>query len=437
MSFENGHAVIIGVETYKNDPSLTIPIAGTEAKQITEIISAPQFGGYRSDQVTFLTRSAATHANTIASLEALADTTGPEATIFLYFVGHGVNGKDGYWYFMCHDTVLENGQADPETGLSEVALIRQLRRLPTQRLFLCMNACFSGRISPILAPLSESISGLSAPPPNLTYGLLGTGRGRIILTASRADQPSYFSPGQSSTHFGQAFISALKGDGVASRGGYISAFRLYEYVYDEVSRSVNEAFNEVQQPELTVLKGTGSFAIANHRGGRTDGKFTDHDPLPATGKEISPSLSDRLLKSYFNVDQSEGSAPAVSNQTAKTGKVDRSFIAGNVTQNSVQIKNGDYYAGPVNIQIGDSDKSSIIVKQIHQLMSTINRLSLDPDILASIEHDLFTIQRLLQKPEPVYTLIERKLNSVVETLKDEGLNRLAADVLRLKNACQS
>ena len=48
-----------------------------------------------------------------------------------------------------------------------------------------------------------------------------------------------------------------------SRGGFISAYDLYASMYDTVSEKVQELYKREQQPELTVLKGLGSFAVAS------------------------------------------------------------------------------------------------------------------------------------------------------------------------------
>ena len=96
--------------------------------------------------------------------------------------------------------------------------------------------------------------------------MLGTGEGRVIITACRENQKSYFVRKEPTTIFANALVRGLRGEGLQSRRGYISVFDLYEYVYQEVRDEVHRRFDLVQEVELTIHKGVGALAVALHRG---------------------------------------------------------------------------------------------------------------------------------------------------------------------------
>jgi hypothetical protein len=162
-------------------------------------------------------------------------------------------------------------------GVSEQELLQKLRAIKAKRLLLIVNACHSGEISPVLGPGEEGIGGTQFPKKTAAT-LLATGSGRVIITACREHQVSFVGDG-SLTLFGQALVDGLqgKGDYVTNRGGFISAYDLYSHLYDtlqawvpqKVDADVRAQYGTVQEPELTVLKGVGPFAVALYSGATT------------------------------------------------------------------------------------------------------------------------------------------------------------------------
>src|SRR5262249_7562064 len=124
------------------------------------------------------------------------------------------------------------------------------------------------------------------PPDETTAALLATGAGRIIISACRAAQRSHIGFGKL-TLFTQALVSGLLGQGVEGRNGYISAFDLYTHLYTTVSQKVQQQYGALQEPELTILKGVGPFAVSLYRGAATLGAF-DERAAAAPGAAVRP-----------------------------------------------------------------------------------------------------------------------------------------------------
>ena len=229
MPFTNGYALIIGVGLYQHMSQYNVPIAARDADGVRETLLDPDLCAYPAGQVTLLTNENATRAAVLSALEGLSAQLDADSTLFLFFVGHGVYGADGNYYLTTRDSQLDGKRLRAGTGVSEIELLDKLRQIKAKRMLLVINACHSGELSPSF-DVSDSLSSES-PPQKLTEALLSTGEGRITITACRPEQKSWIGTGKLSI-FTDAVVSGLKG-GAPNRNGYISAYGLYEYLYQE------------------------------------------------------------------------------------------------------------------------------------------------------------------------------------------------------------
>lgn len=296
MTFFTGHALVIGVGHYQHMSNYNVPIAAKDAAAVAEMLKNPAICGYPADQVILLTDQNATRAAILSALESLVTKVDADSTLFLFFVGHGVYGTDGNYYLTTHDSQLQGKQVAAGTGISDTELLDKLRQLKAKRMLLVINACHSGELSPSFDIGDESLD--SQPPPQkLADALLSTGEGRITITACRPEQKSWIGSGKLSI-FTRALVNGLKGAAPNNRG-YISAFGLYEHVYIE-SKEGAEELGQEQEPELTVLKGVGSFPVALYRGASQPGTFDVDESIPAETaiRQVSPEKSQRIYQRY-------------------------------------------------------------------------------------------------------------------------------------------
>ena len=295
MPFTHGHALVIGVSQYQHISQHNVPIATADAESLCAVLQNPAYCSYPVGQVKLLTKEKATLPDVLSALDELATKLDTEDTLFLFFVGHGVYGTDGNYYLTTHDTQLKGSQVVPGTGVSDAELVDKLRQIKAKRMFLIINSCHSGELSPSF-DLDESFS--SEPPPQkLTDALLSTGEGRITITACRSGQRSWIGGGKLSI-FSAALVSGLKG-AAPNSNGYISAFGLYEHLYHE-TREAAEGLGQVQEPELTVIKGVGPFPVALFHGASAPGAFdiSEDVPIETAVRQISPEKSQRFLNQY-------------------------------------------------------------------------------------------------------------------------------------------
>ncbi|MEI6179305.1 MAG: caspase family protein, partial [Chloroflexales bacterium] len=303
MPFPTAHALLIGIGTYQYVPRINVPITVADANAVAAVLRDPQCCGYRPEQVRLLSDATASRAGILATLDSLAAQVGEGDTVFVFYAGHGEYGDDGY-YLTTHDTQLDGRKVLTGSGLREAELIAKLRAIKAKRLLLIVNACHSGEISPVLAPSEAPQTGTPLPS-QIAAALLGTGEGRVIISACRENQYAFIGPGPLSL-FTQALVDGLQGKGVSSNRGYISLFDLYTHLYfaleDAVPRKVaawvRQHYGEKQEPELTMLKGVGPFAVALYRGATTLGDFdaSGSPPNSTAVREVNPAYSQAMLR---------------------------------------------------------------------------------------------------------------------------------------------
>ena len=364
MPFTHGHALIIGIGSYQHQPGLNVPITAADAQAVATVLRDPQYCGYPETQVTQLSNAGATRAGILAALTDLATRTKPDDTVLLFYSGHGEYSADGVYQLTTHDTRLAQRKVVAGTGISQPELLDKLRAIPAKRLILLINACHAGELSPVLGDSDHPFTGQPLPQ-QASDAVLATGSGRIIMTACRENQVSYVGPGQI-TIFAQALTDGLRGQGLSGRAGYISAFDLYTHLYFAVGEAVEkripaalrQRYGNTQEPELTVLKGVGPFAMALYRGATTLGDFpTDHMPPDDTAlREVSPARSQWAFQQSISGAGAVGIGGSASNSPITTGSNNTVIQSG---RDTIQAS-GDYVGGD-KINVGDVSGTGIAI----------------------------------------------------------------------------
>lgn len=342
MTFNKAHALLIGVGSYAHTPRLNVPITAADAGAVAAVLRDPQYCGYLPERVALLSDAAASRQGVLDALGALASSAGAGDTVLIFYAGHGEYGEDGY-YLTTYDTRLANRKVVAGSGLREAELIDRLRAIKASRLLLIVNACHSGEISPVLAAGDEPPPTGTPLPPQVSAALLGTGEGRVIISACREKQYAFIGPGPL-TLFTQALVDGLQGAGVPSSRGYISVFDLYTHLYfalDEavprvVPADVLKQYGGKQEPELTILKGVGPFAVSLWRGATALGDF-DASASPPAGtalREVNPAYARALQQQYQQTVSGDGAVGIIGSNNS-VNQAGRDIIQ----------PGGDYVAG--------------------------------------------------------------------------------------------
>jgi uncharacterized caspase-like protein len=344
MAFKNGHALVIGVGSHQHVPALNVPITVADAQAVARVLGDEAYCGYPQEQVTLLHDDTATREGILGALDRLVSSLQESDTLFIFYSGHGEYGSDGEYYLVSNDVRVADRKVVPGTGVNHGALLEALARIPARRVLMVFNACHSGEISPTLG--AEDDLGAKSLPGAAADALLGTGSGRVIITACREAQYSYIGKGER-TLFAQALVDGLRGVDVLPRGGFISAYDLYASLYDSVSDKVQNLYQRQQEPELTVLKGVGPFAVALYRGAvDTSLSAAEAEQEPPSGtavRQVRPEKAQRLFQQQIGVQI--GSISDVRDSQIN--------IAGRDVIQTVDTGGGSYNPGGVKTGGGD------------------------------------------------------------------------------------
>jgi hypothetical protein len=386
MPFDRGHALLIGVGTYQHTPRLNVPITADDARAVAQVLRDPRFCGYPASQVALLHDERATSPGILAALDDLANRAGLDDTVVVFYCGHGDFGDDGEYYLTSHETRIADKKVVAGTGLSQKTLLDKLRAIRAQRMLLLFNACHSGAVAPTLGGADEPAPAGQNPPDETTAALLATGAGRIIITACRAAQLSYVGTGKL-TLFTQALVGGLLGQGTGGRNGYISAFDLYSHVFDTVGQQVDQQFGARQEPELTILKGVGPFAVALYRGATALGAF-DERAAPAPGAAVRP-VDEQTSRAAFERIMSVGQGVAIGGDVRGSTVVGRDQVTiqdspgaitgqveGSVNQNfgseqTISTGGGDYAGGNIDKRQGGTFIDGSVVGDLSGLLGGV------------------------------------------------------------------
>ena len=302
MLFKQGHALIIGIGSYMHIPAANIPISVTDAQAFKTVLCDPRFCGYSPEHVTFLHDDQTARQGIVDALNSFAGALKAEDTFVLYYCGHGDYGEDGDYYLTTHDTQIVGDHIKKSSGIRAAELIALLRKIPAKRLLMIFNACHSGELSPSL-DMSQPVKAFGdvGLPEGEAAAILGSGEGRILITASRPEQKSWIGSGNLSL-FAQAVVDGLSGKGmlINNNAGYISVFSLYEHIYTAVKEAADK-LGHTQEPELTVLKNVGPFPVALYKGASSLGIFDSQaDALldETAVRTVDPKISQRVMQKY-------------------------------------------------------------------------------------------------------------------------------------------
>lgn len=250
------HAVIVGIDKYRDPQINNLSYARADAEALAGLIAAGIHPTER--KVRLLLDEEATKRNvTVAIGEELPRIAKPEDVILLYFACHGSpetesSPDEASRYLIAHDTEFENIYA---TGIDmERDLPHWFERIREPKLILqFIDACFSGRAGgrtfegPRLNRARAQLRTLGA----VSLKSLDLGEGRLMVTACDDDQVAREDRGFGHGVFTYYVLETLKRPHLDQET--ISVHMLYE----EVAQSVRKYTVGRQVP---VINGRSRFA---------------------------------------------------------------------------------------------------------------------------------------------------------------------------------
>ncbi len=265
--FQMGHALIIGV-------GADLPNTIDDAKGIADILLDSERCAYRASQVNLLTSENATRENILKALNKLAQVSDTNATVIVYFSGHGyqVSSQVGQHYYLM--PYGYNTAKLTTTAISGAEFAQKLKSIPAKKLIVLLDCCHAGGVGESKA---LSIKYSKSPLPPEALDLLETGSGRVLIASSGEDEFSY--AGKPYSAFTLALIEALCGFGVAKKDGYVRVADLALHTREVVPSRTND-----KQHPVLHFEQADNFVLAYYASGNIKPKGLPFDIEP----EIEP-----------------------------------------------------------------------------------------------------------------------------------------------------
>jgi Caspase domain len=276
--FTQGHACIIGVGG-------DLPNTVDDAIGFAKILQDPERCAYPVAQVSLLTKEEAKRANILAALDRLAQSTTPDATVIVYFSGHGyqVSSSIGTAYYLMAFGYDQNQLYS--TAISGTEFATKLQAIPAKKLLVLLDCCHAGGLDDTQ---KIGLTAEKAPLPPEAQALLTEGKGRVFIASSRADEKSL--AGKPYSAFTLALIESLAGKGASQQDGYVRVADVALY-----AREVVPKWTGNRQHPILNFEQADNFVLAYYAGGETEPKG-----LPFAGEPEIESEAGNFNRQVIN-----------------------------------------------------------------------------------------------------------------------------------------
>jgi len=265
--FDRGYALVVGA-------GADLPNTVDDARGLAEILRDPARCAYPPEHVHLLTGEGAGRGHVLAALDALSRSTSAQATVIVYFSGHGYRAASStgeFYYLLPYGYDLDHLY---RTAISGVEFTDRLRAIPAQKLLVLLDCCHAGGVGEAKAP---GLQLTKSPLPPEAHSLLEEGSGRVLIASSLEDELSF--AGRPYSAFTLALIEALCGVGVAKKDGYVRVADLALHAREVVPGRTNG-----RQHPLLHFEQADNFVLAYYAGGEARPKG-----LPFSGEpKIEP-----------------------------------------------------------------------------------------------------------------------------------------------------
>jgi len=160
----------IGVSDYQND-EYNLDVADKDAKSIVDMFQKQEGKIYKKVVTRELLNENADKDNILDALDWIERETTQRDMVIIFVAGHGINDDKGNYYFMAHDSDVNNLR---RTALRWIEIKDTLSDLPS-KVLLMVDTCHSGNI--LGQEKRRDITGA-------IKSIMNSGTGSVIMTAS-------------------------------------------------------------------------------------------------------------------------------------------------------------------------------------------------------------------------------------------------------------
>jgi hypothetical protein len=259
VTFDKGHALVIGVSNYDEVTSLPESVLN-DARDIASVLQSTDYCGFPSTNTRVLLDDQATLDGIRSELADLASSAGPDHTVLVFFSGHGARLGSGA--VETSALVPVDGRTGDLRGttLLEAEFSAALAAIRARRLLVLIDACHAGGAGVLKSDQDGEVR-LGFDEKSLQR--LAQGTGRVIIASSRASETSLVMRGAHNSVFTERVLEALKGKAHTAGDGLIRVFDIFNYVSEQVRRAVPGR----QHPIFKASGVEDNFPVALNRGG--------------------------------------------------------------------------------------------------------------------------------------------------------------------------
>ncbi len=159
-------ALLVGVGSFADPAFTSLSYAHNDVAAMQKWLTSPEGGGFRKRDVTVLLDGQATRAAIMGQAQRLAEQTGPEDLVLLYFSTHGFLTTEQVAGVVCYDT-RSTGHLDSsgspivfrDQSLTRDDLYHFLAGLPAQRRAVIVDICHGGQLAGEKTPAEANTTG--------------------------------------------------------------------------------------------------------------------------------------------------------------------------------------------------------------------------------------------------------------------------------------
>jgi hypothetical protein len=242
---KNVWAVVIGIDNYQNARHLKYATKDAKAfyNHLVKTIRIPE------ENVFFLLNDQARLYKIRSVLGTqLKRKAGKDDMVIIFFAGHGATEEDSMSpdgdglekYILPYDAELKNLYASA-LPMSEISKI--FNRIYSERLIFIADACYSGASG----GRTIGIKGTRANISDAFMDRISSGKGRVIITASGANEVSSENDDLKHGVFTYYLLEGLRGKADVNKDGVITVDEVYNYVSINVPKATGQAQHPVKK----------------------------------------------------------------------------------------------------------------------------------------------------------------------------------------------
>jgi uncharacterized caspase-like protein len=241
--------------------------ADDDANEMCNILTDSQYGGFKKENVALLTNRSATLRTIRKKFTWLERKCGKEDTIVIFYSGHGASEpgtkeEDGLSKYLFPYDGEKNYLYATSLPMGEIEDI--FKRLDSERIIFLIDCCYSGAAVSFCKGFTAQGVKTGNMDDKFLKRIAETGKGRIILTASRPNEVSFEHPELKHGVLTYYLIEALKGKADKDKDRAITITEVYDYIYKKVEEKSTELTGLAQHPQyfgsregkiiLTIIK---------------------------------------------------------------------------------------------------------------------------------------------------------------------------------------